>query len=220
MKKNELTWLAEGGLMIALSIVLEVVSKMFIPGMPFGGHITAASMLPVIIVGWKYGIGKGLVTGIVYALVEIALGANTIGAMILPSSEDYLGNIGKVVLMILLDYIIAFTVIGLSGMYKNVIKNNALSLALGAFTVIVLRYLCHVVSGYILFGSYAEWFFTQDGFPAWGQAILAKYNGQLLSLIYSLIYNATFMLPEAIITTIAAGIIGNVPQVMGTKSIK
>ena len=39
--------LTESAMLIAIAVVLELVSKMFIPGLPFGGQITLVSMLPV-----------------------------------------------------------------------------------------------------------------------------------------------------------------------------
>ena len=66
-QKNEnLYWLVESAVMIALAAVLELVAKMIIPEMPFGGQVTIVSMLPIVLVGWKYGLGKGLVTGFAY----------------------------------------------------------------------------------------------------------------------------------------------------------
>ena len=211
-KKLNLYWLAESAVMIALAVVLELVAKMIIPEMPFGGQVTIVSMLPVILVGWKYGIAKGLITGFAYSLIEMLMGMKTVTAAFLPQDQDGLGITGAI-LMLLLDYIVAFTVLGLGSMYKKTIKKNWLSLALGAFTVILLRYIAHIVSGYILYGAWAEWFFSQEGFYAWGQTILTKYSGKMLSLIYSIIYNGFFMIPELIATTIVAAIIGNIPQI-------
>jgi thiamine transporter len=218
MKKKNLYWLVESAVMIALAAVLELVAKMVIPEMPFGGQVTIVSMLPVVLVGWKYGVGKGLVTGFVYSLVQMALGVKTISSLIMPASEDYLGSIGNVVLMFIFDYIVAYTVLGLGALYKNKIKNNSLSLALGAFTALLLRYASHIISGYILYGAWAEWFFTQEGFYSWGQTIMNTYSGNALSLVYSIIYNGFYMIPEIIITTIVATIIGKIPQIIKTKA--
>lgn len=217
MKKKNLYWLVESAVMIALAVVLELVAKMIIPEMPFGGQVTIVSMLPVVLVGWKYGIGKGLVTGFVYSLVQMALGVKTISSLIMPASEDYLGSIGNVVLMFILDYIVAYTVLGLGAIYKNKIKNNSVSLALGAFTTLFLRYVSHIMSGFILYGAWAEWFFTQDGFYSWGQTIMDTFSGNALSLVYSIIYNGFYMIPEIIITTVVATIIGKVPQIIKSK---
>lgn len=218
MKKKNLYWLVESAVMIALAAVLELIAKMVIPEMPFGGQVTIVSMLPVVLVGWKYGIGKGIVTGFVYSLVQMALGVKTISSLIMPASEDYLGSIGNVVLMFILDYIVAYTVLGLGALYKKKIKNDSVSLALGAFTALLFRYVSHIVSGYILYGAWAEWFFTQDGFYSWGQTIMNTFSGNALSLVYSIVYNGFYMIPEIIITTIVATIIGKVPQITKTKT--
>ncbi len=217
MKEKNLYWLVESAVMIALAAVLELVAKLIIPEMPFGGQVTIVSMLPVVLVGWKYGIGNGLITGFVYSLVQMALGVKTISSLIMPASEDYLGSLGNVILMFILDYIVAYTVLGLGAIYKNKIKNNSVSLALGAFTVLSLRYISHIISGYILYGAWAEWFFTQEGFYSWGQTIMNTFSGNALSLIYSIIYNGFYMIPEIIITTIVAVIIGKIPQITKTK---
>ena len=218
MKKKNLYWLVESAVMIALAAVLELVAKMIIPEMPFGGQVTIVSMLPVVLVGWKYGIGKGIITGFVYSLVQMALGVKTISSLILPASDDYLGGIGNIVLMFIFDYIVAYTVLGLGAIFKNKIKNNSISLSLGAFTVLSLRYISHIISGYILYGAWAEWFFTQDGFYSWGQTIMNTYTGNALSLVYSIVYNGFYMIPEIIITTIVAVIIGKIPQITKTKN--
>ena len=87
MKKKNLYWLVESAIMIALAAVLELVSKSIIPELTFGGQITIVSMLPVVLVAWKYGLGKGLVTGFIYSLVQMVMGVSTISKMILPTSD-------------------------------------------------------------------------------------------------------------------------------------
>lgn len=221
MKKKSMVWLywlVESAIMIALAAVLELVSKSIIPELTFGGQITIVSMLPVVLVAWKYGMGKGLITGFVYSLVQMVMGVSTISKMIMPSSDEYLGSLLNIALMFIFDYILAYTVLGLSAMYKKVIKKDTISLALGAFTVLALRYACHIVSGYILFGAWAEWFFTQEGFYSWGETILNTFSGNALSLIYSIIYNGFYMIPEIIITTIVAVIVGKIPQITKVRA--
>ena len=218
MKKKNLYWLVESAIMIALGAVLELVSKSIIPEMTFGGQITIVSMLPVVLVAWKYGVGKGMATGFVYSLVQMAMGMGTISKMILPSSDEYLGSLVNIALMFAFDYILAYTVLGFSAMYKKIIKKDYVSLAVGAFTVLVFRYICHIVSGYVLFGAWAEWFFTQEGFYSWGETIMNTFSGNGLSLVYSIIYNGFYMIPEIIITTVIAVVIGRIPQITKTKA--
>ena len=104
--------------------------------------------------------------------------------------------------MCLLDYTLAFTVLGFTGIFKNKIKNPVTSIMAGTLLTTLLRYVCHFISGYILWGSYAEWFFSQEGFYSIGQGILNTFSGHGLALLYSLFYNGLYMLPEIIITTI------------------
>ena len=54
---------------------------------------------------------------------------------------------------------------------------------------------------------------TQLGGPngETGAAIMEKYSGASLSILYSVLYNAVYMIPETILTTVAAFIIGAVP---------
>lgn len=218
MNKKNLYWLVESALMIAVAIVLELVSKSVIPELPFGGQITIVSMLPIILVSWKYGVGRGVFTGLAYAAVEMVLGAKIVGGAFNPSNEDYyLGGLWQALLMTVLDYIVAFTVLGLAGMYKKRIKSKTVSLSLGAFTVVSLRYITHIISGCILYGSWAEWFFTQDGFYSWGTNIVNTYSGTALSIIYSIFYNGVYMIPEIIFTTIAAAIISGIPALLKVK---
>ena len=68
-----------------------------------------------------------------------------------------------------------------------------------------VRYLCHIVSGYIFYGLWAEWFFGDAiGNLAVSRWILNTFSGSSLSLIYSVVYNGCYMIPEIIITALAA----------------
>ena len=87
------------------------------------------------------------------------------------------------------------------------------ALVFGSVLAISLRYLAHIVSGAVFFGAWAEWFFTQDGFPAWGKAILDTFSGDALATVYSIIYNGTYMIPEIIITAIVACFVVRIPQI-------
>ena len=81
-------------------------------------------------------------------------------------------------------------------------------MALGA------RYLCHILSGYILFSGYAEWYFTQEGFPAWGAKLVEALNPTVLGIVYSVVYNGMFMIPEIVCTVIVALVLAKVPKIV------
>ena len=104
-------------------------------------------------------------------------------------------------------------------MFKGKIRSTSAALALGTIVVSFLRLAAHFISGYLFFGSYAEWFFSQEGFTL-GQTILSKYSGTLLAAIYSLFYNASYMIPEMIITAAVAAILGAALKNLGDPQKK
>ena len=208
--------LTESAMLLSLAIVLELVSKMFIPEMPFGGQVTLVSMLPVVLISYRYGVRWGLVAGLGYALMEMVLGAKTVAAAFQPG---YFGDgtmIVNALIMCVLDYLAAFTLLGLGGAFRDRIAHPGKALCLGSILALGARYVCHVASGYILFSGWAEWFFTQDGFPAWGAALVERLSPQMLGFVYSLVYNGMYMVPEMIFTALMAVLVARVRGI-GTK---
>ena len=92
------------------------------------------------------------------------------------------GTVAAFVGVVLLDYVLAFTLLGLAGVIAKPFKNHLLGVAAGTAAVCVIRFLCSFLSGVLIWGN------LSDGLPAW---------------IYSLTYNGSYMLPEGIMTTIA-----------------
>lgn len=178
MTKNRTLPLVECAIMIALATVLSMVK---LAELPYGGSITIASMLPIAIIAYRRGMGWGLGSAFVYAVIQQLLGLNSL---------SYVTTWQSVVAVILLDYIVAFTVVGFAGIFRNAIKSQAAALTLGCVFVSVLRYACHVISGATVWA----------GLSIPTQAALS----------YSFIYNATYMLPEAIILAVSAAYIGSV----------
>ena len=211
---NKTKRLTESAMLLAMAIVLELVSKMFIPEMPFGGQITLVSMLPVVLISYRHGIKWGLVSGFAYALIEMVIGAKTVAAAFQPGYFGDAAMIGNALIMCLLDYLVAFTVLGIGGCFRNRIKNPGVSLMCGSIVALSARFAAHVLSGFILFSGWAEWFFTQDGFPAWGAHLVASLSPTMLGFVYSLVYNAMYMVPEIILTAIVALLLGKVPKIV------
>ena len=206
--------LTESAMLLALAVVLEVVSKMFIPSLPFGGQVTLVSMLPAVLISYRYGVRWGLIGGLCLSFIEMALGGGTITAAFQPG---YFGEgtlIFKALTMVFLDYVLAFTMLGLGGCVRNLIRRPGLSLTVGSVVALTARYCVHVLSGYILFSGWAVWFFTQDGFPAWGAALVERLSPEALGLVYSVVYNGMYMVPEIILTAAVALLISRVPGVV------
>ena len=206
--------LTESAMLLAIAILLELLSKTFIPEMTFGGQLTIVSMLPIVLISYRHGVKWGFVAAFAYALIEMVIGAKTVSAAFLPG---YFGDetmIGSAIIMCLFDYILAYTALGLGGIFRNRIPNAGISLMCGSLVALGARYLCHIVSGYVLFAGWAEWFFTQDGFPAWGMQLVSSLGPQALGLVYSVVYNGMYMIPEIVITAVVALLLARIPKIV------
>ena len=114
---NKTNRLTESAMLLSVAIVLELCSKMFIPELPFGGQVTLVSMLPVVLISYRHGGIWGLVSGAAYAMIEMAIGAKTVTAAFQPG---YFGDgvmLLNAFIMCTLDYLVAFTVLGLGGAF-------------------------------------------------------------------------------------------------------
>ena len=209
---NKTRRLTESAMLLAVAIVLELISKAVIPPMPFGGQLTIVCMLPVVLISYRHGVRWGLVCGFTYSLIQMALGAGTVTAAFQPG---YFGDgtmILNALIMCILDYVLAYTLLGLGGCFRGHTRDSGL--VPGSILALGCRYLSHVLSGWILFSGWAEWFFTQEGFPGWGASLVENLGPVSLGLVYSLVYNGMYMIPEMILTAIAAGMLSRVPRIV------
>ncbi|MBR2908017.1 MAG: energy-coupled thiamine transporter ThiT [Clostridia bacterium] len=218
MQKHNTKRLATSGIMLAMATALAAITTL-IPffSQAFGGSFTFGSMLPIVVVSYMYGVKWGLFTSGVYAVIQIVMDlmlgkGSVILALFLPSSEDYMGVVAAI-LILLIDYVVAYTVLGLGGVFRKRVKSKPLSLVLGSVVALSLRYLAHIVSGYVFYGAWAEWFFSEPE-NAWiGEKVLSVFSGNGLALVYSICYNGIYMIPEIIVTAILAVVVSRVPTV-------
>lgn len=147
--------LTSGAVVLAMAQILSYI-KFF--ELPQSGSVTLASMAPILFFPLICGPKYGLITSFTYGILQFVLG----GTFYHPLS-------------LLLDYFIAFGALGITGFFTRDLK----SFIAGSALAMILRYLCHFLSGFLIFGEYA---------PA-GQS----------PIIYSAVYNS-FILVEAIIT--------------------
>ncbi|MCH5317365.1 MAG: energy-coupled thiamine transporter ThiT [Eubacterium sp.] len=165
--------LTETAVMIALATALSYVT---IFKAPMGGSITLFSQVPIVIIGYRYGLKWGAVTGVIHGILQMLL--QGLG------NFAYVKGIVAYLILIFADYVLAFASLGIGGaLFKKAIKNQTASLALGAFVASLLRFICHFVSGVTIWGEYAD---------GW-QSVWA----------YSFGYNGFYMLFECIITVVA-----------------
>lgn len=172
MKQTKMLRLVESGLMLAAATVLSMVKVL---DLPYGGSITAFSALPILLVAYRHGTGWGLVTALAHALIQLMLGASTL---------SYATSAAAAVAIVVLDYLLAFTVLGLGGIFRRRCENQGTALVLGAVVTGALRYLLHVIAGCTVWA---------------GLSIPTE-----AALVYSLAYNATYMIPETAVAALGA----------------
>ena len=163
--------IAEGGVMLALAFILGRI-KLF--ELPQGGSVTAGQMIPLIIFAIRHGAGPGIIVGAVYGVLDMLFG----GSIYHPVQA-------------ILDYRLAYASLGLVGFFaKDFAKTHEiLPVIEGTFLGVFARFVCHVLTGVIFFGSYAP-----EGQNVW---------------LYSIIYNGTFLGVEFIITIVIIFLLKN-----------
>ena len=212
-KTSKTEKLTVSAIFIALGTILSIIQPF---SLPQGGGITLLSMLPVIILAYRYGVAWGLISSFTYAILQMLVGFKTVSGFFVGDSKMALP---AALASCLLDYIVAYSVLCVAGFFRK--KGEApVSLCFGAIVAVSARYLVHIISGAIIFGTWAEWFFTDVLGGEFGAEMLTRYSGFGLSLMYSVIYNGLYMIPEIILTAIGAYFIGKIPAITGVKPIR
>lgn len=184
--------LTESAIMVALATVLSMLK---IWEAPYGGSVTILSMAPIIVLSMRRGVKVGLFAGFAHSLIQLLLGLGTVAYVPTPMG---------IVVCVLTDYILPFTLLGLGGLFrdikftKNATTNLFLAAALGALLVTLLRFACHIVSGAVIWYALdLEWYADDPSH------IVFQYGPWM----FSTIYNGGFMIPEIITTVIGTPIL-------------
>ena len=177
-KKENTKKLVESALLVAAAVVLSIFK---IADLPYGGSVTLASMFPIVLVAYRNGLAYGMGAGLTFAVLQQLLGLKNL---------TYVTTWQSVLAVILLDYIFAFTVLGLGGIFRGKMQKQSTELMVGSVFVCLLRYICHVISGATVWAGIS--------IPT------------AAALSYSLIYNATYMLPETVVLALVAYYLGTV----------
>ena len=174
---TNLTTLTECAIMLALSFALSC-AKLF--EMPMGGSVTVASMLPVMLISIKYGTGIGVATSFLYSLTQL------LQAVASANVFPYCETPGTLVLCVLFDYVVPFTLLGFAGVFHKmkITKNTELNIYIGIISVVVLRFFCHFITGVVIWKQ-------------WAPEGMGKY-------LYSFLYNGSFLSIDFIICIVCA----------------
>lgn len=170
-KKGNTRRLVESALMIAIATVLSTIK--FGGIWAFGGGVTLCSMVPLVLISYRWGLKWGTFTAFVYSLLQMLLGIDNV---------QYATTFWMAVAIVLLDYVLAYTVIGLSGLFKGKFKKEVWGIVLGVVVTLGIRFVCHFLSGWMIWDA------------LWPNEL------GMTSAVYSLCYNGSYMLPEILLT--------------------
>ena len=165
----------------AILIAMGTVLSLFKIDLPFGGGVTICSMLPLVIISYRYGWKWGGFAGFVYSLLQLMLGLDNV---------RYASTAIMAAGVVVLDYILAYTVIGFASFFGGKPTNTLKSLVLGIVVSFVLRLVCHYITG--------VWI--------WGEWMPEEFMGMAMTSpwLYSFLYNGWYMLAEIVVTVIVA----------------
>ena len=163
--------LAFAGICVAMSFVLALIK--FKP-VQYGGSVTLASFVPILIFAYVYGPVDGFIVGLIHGLLNFV-------------ESPYI----LTPITFILDYILAFMGVGFMGFFgkKSRKEKAALPLVLGCVCTFSFRFVSHLLSGMIFFLQDAVWV----SLPNW-----AMRN----AFIYSFIYQCVYVPADAIIATL------------------
>lgn len=181
MRQTRIRTLCECAMMLALSIALSYVPLGI--ELPLGGKVTLFSMLPVCLISLRHGLRWGMPIAFLFSLFQLFQSLGEVLAWGLTP--------GMLVASCLLDYLLAYSVIGLCGLTRRFGRIGCIG---GIAAVCFLRFGVHFLSGIVLWAKY-------DEFIVFGETFFNR------PYLYSFLYNGMFMLPETLLTVAGAALL-------------
>lgn len=191
MRNKKVLLMMEIAIFAALGFVLDFISFR----MPQGGSVSLV-MIPIVLIAFRRGVGAGVLTGLLVGLLQIVSGFISVTPL----------SFGFVVMQVILDYLLAYGVVGLAGVMRAKYMQQAhakqtgkmiAAVVAGVLIASVLRYLVHVITGVLFFGMFAE-----------GNVV-----------IYSVIYNATYMIPVFLLAAfVCAALFAAAPKLVSAEA--
>ena len=189
---------------------------------PFGTFITLASFVPILVIVFKYGVKWGLFVGMFYGAVKGALDVFLFGGAAGLSPTN-------IAIVFILDFVVAFGVLGFAGLFRDNINSDILGNLLGGLFAMILCWAAHFVSRFLVYGadakaqllamkdSFAGTKFDgtvlQSTFANWCDGIIAHNTGNYRGELYAFLHSATYMAPEIIITLVCILLLMVIPKV-------
>ncbi len=170
--RDKILTVVEGAAMIALAIVTDLLLGL-IPSQPQGGSFSIA-VVPILFFAYRRGTAAGITASLAWSVTQLLT-----GGFYVPPANTVLA----IVACLFLDYIFPFGIAGIGALIaKPFGRYRIAGYGVGAFSVCLARYISHVLSGVLLYGSYAP-----EGMNVW---------------IYSIGYSATYMVPNTVFAVV------------------
>lgn len=172
MQTNKSRILIECSLLVALSTALSFCPLV---QMPYGGTVTLCATMPLLIAAFRNGVRWGVLTGFVHGLIQMIMGIKNVLICTTVLAQ---------IACILLDYLVAFAVLGLAALFLKPLGGGKMGMAVGCAVAGLLRFGCSFLSGILIWRGYAP-----PELPVW---------------LYSLLYNGSYLLPEMLLSGMTA----------------
>ena len=175
MKKLNLRVLAEIAIFAALGVALDALQGGIFRGIWVNGGSIGIAMIPVFIIAYRRGLIPGILCGLLVSLVQMLGGIYAINGS---HFENGFMQVMGPFIQVMLDYVLTYTLVGVSGAFAGLYKKNSsnnkkyIFLSLGVILGGLLKYFCHVGAGY---------FWLDDSVSFWGV------SGSTIA--YSFVYN-------------------------------
>lgn len=191
--------LAEIAIFAALAFAIDALQGGIFKSIFVNGGSIGFAMVPILIIGYRRGLKAGLLCGGIVSVVQMLGGVYVIQGKNFDS--EFVRIIGPFV-QVLLDYVLAYTVVGFAGAFsKKYLENNKSFIWIIVGTVLagMLKYLMHFLSG--------VWFWPGE---MWGVG----------GVLYSLLYNGLYCIPNIVICLAIMLILNkSYPQLISEKGV-
>ena len=167
------------GLLMSIALILNRIelSSFF----HFGGSVTLFSLVPLMVISLKYGYKWGALCGGVYGLLHL-----------ITTNLKFQGlNVVSIMASILLDYIVSYSIIGFVSFFYYRFMNFKFNISISVICVLMLRCIVHIISGILI----------------WSSLKIEKFESFLSVMMFSIIYNISYMLPEMLINLLGLNLI-------------
>ena len=238
-KTQKIHAIAEGGIMLALAVLLSLVT---IFKMPFGGGVTLFSMLPIGIYAYRFRTPQAIAVAVLYGIIQMIIGLKNF---------SYVQGVGSYAVVAIFDYLLAFGVLGFSGLFKKTKRTTAIviSAVLILLTVILFTgsllssgdkdmiaelksrwWIIALEAGIVIALMILALVFQKRATASSvsiatglaltgvlrfvchfisGVTVWSEYAADKTAVMYSLYYNLSYMIPEIILTVFMAALLGN-----------